>query len=147
MHKEHLFFQVYKRKNEAAKRDYLKALAEYRAGHFSQVRPSDWWGVVHRPLRDCKVSFWSDQSHFRLIRSQNYNHLLGLNRNGQYTSWWGQYSLNIKTAQMTKKCMSCKLILWLLILINLAVWIASPIFWHHVLKPLKATQQYMWCVC
>lgn len=33
--------QVYKRKNEAAKKDYLKALAEYRAGHISQVRPSD----------------------------------------------------------------------------------------------------------
>uniref|UniRef100_UPI0037E78136 TOX high mobility group box family member 4b isoform X1 n=1 Tax=Semicossyphus pulcher TaxID=241346 RepID=UPI0037E78136 len=29
--------QVYKRKNEAAKKDYMKALAEYRAGHFSQV--------------------------------------------------------------------------------------------------------------
>ncbi|XP_051256946.1 TOX high mobility group box family member 4b isoform X3 [Dicentrarchus labrax] len=29
--------QVYKRKNEAAKKDYLKALAEYRAGHISQA--------------------------------------------------------------------------------------------------------------
>ncbi|XP_042368137.1 TOX high mobility group box family member 4b isoform X4 [Plectropomus leopardus] len=29
--------QVYKRKNEAAKKDYLKALAEYRAGHTSQA--------------------------------------------------------------------------------------------------------------
>ncbi|XP_034471111.1 TOX high mobility group box family member 4b isoform X2 [Hippoglossus hippoglossus] len=29
--------QVYKRKNEAAKRDYLKALAEYKAGHSSQA--------------------------------------------------------------------------------------------------------------
>ncbi|XP_037615175.1 TOX high mobility group box family member 4b isoform X3 [Sebastes umbrosus] len=29
--------QVYKRKNEAAKKDYLKALAEYRAGHVSQA--------------------------------------------------------------------------------------------------------------
>ncbi|XP_049423631.1 TOX high mobility group box family member 4b isoform X1 [Epinephelus fuscoguttatus] len=29
--------QVYKRKNEAAKKDYLKALAEYRAGHMSQA--------------------------------------------------------------------------------------------------------------
>ncbi|KAM6960108.1 TOX high mobility group box family member 4b [Tautogolabrus adspersus] len=29
--------QVYKRKNEAAKKDYLKALAEYRGGQFSQV--------------------------------------------------------------------------------------------------------------
>lgn len=29
--------QVYKRKNEAAKKDYLKALAEYRAGQNSQV--------------------------------------------------------------------------------------------------------------
>ncbi|XP_030286347.1 TOX high mobility group box family member 4b isoform X2 [Sparus aurata] len=29
--------QVYKRKNEAAKRDYLKALSEYKAGHISQA--------------------------------------------------------------------------------------------------------------
>ncbi|KAM8900343.1 TOX high mobility group box family member 4b isoform 1-T1 [Spinachia spinachia] len=29
--------QVYKRKNEAAKKEYLKALTEYRAGHSSQV--------------------------------------------------------------------------------------------------------------
>ncbi|XP_044038969.1 TOX high mobility group box family member 4b isoform X3 [Siniperca chuatsi] len=29
--------QVYKRKNEAAKKDYLKALAEYRASHLSQA--------------------------------------------------------------------------------------------------------------
>lgn len=29
--------QVYKRKNEAAKKDYLKALAEYRSGQSSQV--------------------------------------------------------------------------------------------------------------
>ncbi|XP_060922309.1 TOX high mobility group box family member 4b isoform X2 [Limanda limanda] len=29
--------QVYKRKNEAAKRDYLKALAEYKSGHGSQA--------------------------------------------------------------------------------------------------------------
>ncbi|XP_010780345.1 TOX high mobility group box family member 3-like, partial [Notothenia coriiceps] len=28
--------QVYKRKNEAAKKDYLKALAEYRTGQISQ---------------------------------------------------------------------------------------------------------------
>lgn len=35
-------FQVYKRKNEAAKKDYLKALAEYKAGQISQVRASDW---------------------------------------------------------------------------------------------------------
>lgn len=30
--------QVYKRKNEAAKKDYLKAMAEYREGKISQVR-------------------------------------------------------------------------------------------------------------
>lgn len=35
------FFQVYKRKNEAAKKDYLKALAEYRAGKISQVSKTD----------------------------------------------------------------------------------------------------------
>lgn len=32
-----IFLQVYKRKNEAAKKDYLKALAEYRASQISQV--------------------------------------------------------------------------------------------------------------
>lgn len=32
--------QVYKRKNEAAKKDYLKAMAEYREGKLSQVRPA-----------------------------------------------------------------------------------------------------------
>jgi len=31
------FSQVYKRKNEAAKKEYLKALAEYRGSRFSQV--------------------------------------------------------------------------------------------------------------
>ena len=35
-----LSLQVYKRKNEAAKRDYLKALVEYKAGHSSQVSVS-----------------------------------------------------------------------------------------------------------
>lgn len=34
-----LHCQVYKRKNEAAKKDYLKAMAEYREGKISQVRP------------------------------------------------------------------------------------------------------------
>lgn len=33
------FLQVYKRKNEAAKKEYLKALAEYRANKNAQVSP------------------------------------------------------------------------------------------------------------
>lgn len=35
-----LQFQVYKRKNETAKKDYLKALAEYRSGQSAQVSSS-----------------------------------------------------------------------------------------------------------
>lgn len=31
------FFQVYKRKNEVAKKEYLKALAAYRASQISEV--------------------------------------------------------------------------------------------------------------
>lgn len=43
----HIFLlQVYKRKNEAAKREYVKALSEYRASQASQVITSVYEGEV-----------------------------------------------------------------------------------------------------
>ncbi|XP_062240183.1 TOX high mobility group box family member 4b isoform X2 [Platichthys flesus] len=60
--------QVYKRKNEAAKRDYLKALAEYKAGHSSQA-PIEVMDTAPSPPPPAP----SPALALRSTRSQHYN--------------------------------------------------------------------------
>ncbi|XP_020516622.2 TOX high mobility group box family member 4b isoform X1 [Labrus bergylta] len=68
--------QVYKRKNEAAKKDYLKAMAEYRGGHFSQapieVMDTSPSPPPPAPAPSIKTSPASTLS-TRTTRSQHYN--------------------------------------------------------------------------
>ncbi|KAL6118368.1 tox4 [Pungitius sinensis] len=69
--------QVYKRKNEAAKKEYLRALAEYRAGHSSQVpiEVMDTSPSPPSPPPSAAVAAMASASAFaaRSTRSQQYN--------------------------------------------------------------------------
>uniref|UniRef100_H3CDG5 TOX high mobility group box family member 4 b n=1 Tax=Tetraodon nigroviridis TaxID=99883 RepID=H3CDG5_TETNG len=55
--------QVYKRKNEAAKKDYLKALAEYRAGQSSQVSSAP---LYNRTTSSASKELHPEYLHFSL---------------------------------------------------------------------------------